>query len=105
MKALRRLFPYFRPYRTQLAAGLALVVLAGGFASVVPWVLREAIDGLLAGVPIRRIWTLAGMMVGLAVLGGVMRYGMRELLNGVSRRIEYDLRNDLFVHLGSLDAP
>jgi ATP-binding cassette subfamily B protein len=29
---------------------------------------------------------------------------MRELLNGVSRRIEYDLRNSLFVHLGSLDA-
>lgn len=105
MNALRRLRPYFRPYRTQLAAGLSLVVLAGGFASVVPWVLREAIDGLLAGVPIRRIWGLAGLMVGLAVVGGIMRYGMRELLNGVSRRIEYDLRNDLFVHLASLDAP
>ena len=104
MKALRRLLPYFRPYKAQLAAGLVLVVLSGGFASVIPWVLRRAIDGLLARVPIREIWLLAGAMVGLAMLGGALRYGMRELLNGVSRRIEYDLRNDLFVHLGSLDA-
>ncbi len=105
MKALRRLLPYFRPYRAQLAAGLALVVLSGAFASVVPWVLRRAIDGLLAGVPVREIWTLAGIMVGLAVVSGALRYGMRELMNGVSRRIEYDLRNALFVHLTSLDAP
>ncbi len=104
MRALRRLLPYFRPYRTQLAAGLALVVLSGGFSSVVPWILRRAIDDLIAGAPLRRIWILAGAMVGLAIVGGAMRYGMRELLNGVSRRIEYDLRNGLFVHLTSLDA-
>jgi len=29
---------------------------------------------------------------------------MRELMNGVSRWIEYDLRNDLFTHLESLDV-
>jgi ATP-binding cassette subfamily B protein len=29
---------------------------------------------------------------------------MRELMNGVSRWIEYDLRNDLFGHLATLDA-
>ena len=43
-------------------------------------------------------------MVGVALVTGVLRYGMRELLNGLSRRIEYDLRNDLFAHLLRLDA-
>ena len=43
-------------------------------------------------------------MVGLALVAGVLRYGMRELINGLSRRIEYDLRNDLFAHLLTLDA-
>ncbi len=43
-------------------------------------------------------------MVGLALVAGVLRYGMRELINGLSRRIEYDLRNDLFAHLLRLDA-
>ena len=43
-------------------------------------------------------------MVGVALVAGVLRYGMRELINGLSRRIEYDLRNDLFSHLMTLDA-
>jgi ATP-binding cassette subfamily B protein len=79
--------------------------LAGAFASAIPWLLRAAIDGLTTGAPIGQIWRLAGGMVGLAIIGGALRYGMRELLNGVSRRIEFDLRNALFVHLATLDAP
>jgi ATP-binding cassette, subfamily B, multidrug efflux pump len=43
-------------------------------------------------------------MVALALVAGTLRYGMRELINGLSRRIEYDLRNDLFAHLLTLDA-
>ena len=43
-------------------------------------------------------------MVGLALVAGVLRFGMRELINGLSRRIEYDIRNDLFAHLMHLDA-
>ena len=39
-----------------------------------------------------------------AAIGGVFRYVMRELLNGISRRIEADLRNDFFRHLLRLDA-
>lgn len=104
MKALRRLLPYFRPYRTQVVIGLTLVVAAAAFGAAVPWLLRSAIDGLQAGVPVRRIQLLGLAMVGVAVLSGAMRYGMRELLNGLSRRIEYDLRNDLFRHLETLDA-
>jgi ATP-binding cassette subfamily B protein len=56
------------------------------------------------GAPLRTIWELSGLIVGAAAVGGVFRYGMRELLNGVSRWIEYDLRNDLFTHLETLDA-
>lgn len=42
-------------------------------------------------------------MVGVSLIGGVGRYQMRTLMNGVSRWIEYDLRNDLFRRLESLD--
>jgi ATP-binding cassette subfamily B protein len=38
-------------------------------------------------------------LVGLAVLKGIFQYGMRVILIGVSRDIEFDLRNDLFAHL------
>jgi ATP-binding cassette subfamily B protein len=104
MRALRRLLPYYGPYKWQVFLGLAFVVISSAFASVTPWLLRSALDGIGSGAPARRIWTLAGAMVGLALLAGVLRYGMRELINGLSRRIEYDLRNDLFAHLLKLDA-
>ena len=104
MRALRRLLPYFRPYQWQVILGLAFVVLSSAFASVTPWLLRAALDGIRSGATTRRIWALAGAMVGLALVAGVLRFGMRELINGLSRRIEYDLRNDLFAHLLKLDA-
>ena len=104
MRALRRLLPYYRPYRWQVILGLAFVVISSAFASVTPWLLRSALDGIRSGVEPRRIWLLGGGMVGLALAAGVLRFGMRELINGLSRRIEYDLRNDLFSHLLRLDA-
>ena len=104
MRALSRLVPYYRPYRGRLATGLLLVVASSGLAGVIPWLLREAIDDMRAGVPPQRIQLIAGGMVLTALLAGAARYGMRELLNGVSRWIEYDLRNALFAHLEKLDA-
>ena len=104
MKALKRLIPYFRPYRAGLVFGLFLVIASSGLTSVVPWLLRAALDAMERGAPMTRIWTLVGYMLALALIGGIARYGMREMLNGISRRIEYDLRNDLFRHLESLDA-
>ena len=104
MKALSRLLPYYRPYRSRFATGLLLVVVSSGLAGVIPWLLREAIDGMRAGTPPQRIQLIAGGIVLIALLAGAGRYGMRELLNGVSRWIEYDLRNALFRHLEELDA-
>ena len=72
-------------------------------ASVVPWFLRRALDGIRAGVPLRNIWLLGAGMVGISLVGGVLRYWMRDLLNGVSRWIEYDLRNALYTTLETLD--
>lgn len=101
---LRRLLPYYAPYRGMVALGLLLVVGAAGAAAIVPWLLRAAIDALRAGQPTLAVARLAAELVAAAILSGLLRFGMRELLNGVSRHIEYDLRNDLFGHLTTLDA-
>jgi ATP-binding cassette subfamily B multidrug efflux pump len=104
MSSLRRLLPYYRPYGGSVAWGLAFVVTSAAFSSVGPWFLRRALDGIRAGAPLRTIWLLAGALIGVSLIGGVGRYWMRELLNGVSRWIEYDLRNDLFRKLETADA-
>jgi ATP-binding cassette subfamily B multidrug efflux pump len=105
MHELRSILPYFRPYRRAMAAGLVCVVLANAFHILGPWLMKLAIDGLGDPEVTRaRIATYAGLIVAVAFAGGAFRYGMRELLNGVSRRVEADLLNDFFRHLLRLDA-
>jgi ATP-binding cassette subfamily B protein len=101
---LRRLVPYYRPYPRLLLGGLALVVISSALGAVVPWLLRVGIDDLRAGAPLREVWTIAAGIVAVALFGGALRYWMREMLNGLSRYIEYDLRQALFVHLTRLDG-
>ena len=104
MNQLRRLLPYYGPYRGQLVTGLTLVVVSTAITSVIPWFLRNGIDAMRAGAPFSNSLTVAGEIIAIAIFAGFLRYGMREILNSVSRRIEYDLRNDLFIHLEKLDA-
>ncbi len=104
MKSLRLAAPYYKPYVAQLTIGLVIVVLSSAIASVIPWLLRRGIDAIGNNAPMRTVWQVAGLIVIAALGGGFLRYWMRELMNGISRRIEYDLRNDLFKHLETLDA-
>lgn len=105
MSHLRTVLPYFRPYRRGMVLGLLLVVVANAFGILNPWLLKVGIDSLgQEGTTSRTIAGIAGLIVLAALLGGAARYGMRELLNGISRRMECDLRNDFFRHLLSLDA-
>ena len=67
--------------------------------------MKLAIDGLEdPNVTSARIASFAALIVLAALLSGVFRYGMRQLMNGISRRVEVDLRNDFFRHLMRLDA-
>jgi ATP-binding cassette subfamily B protein len=102
---LRSILPYFRPYKKGLALGLVCVWFANVSQIAAPYLMKLAIDGLDdTDVTARRIVLLASLIVVAALVGGAFRYGMRELLNGISRRIEADLRNDFFGHLLRLDA-
>ncbi|UCC26495.1 MAG: ATP-binding cassette domain-containing protein, partial [Gemmatimonadales bacterium] len=81
------------------------MVVAQGFTIATPYLVKEAIDGLAdPGLGSDRLRFLAALIVVVALLGGAARYGMRELMNGVSRRMEVDLRRDFFRHLLTLDA-
>lgn len=86
-----------------LATGLLIVVISSAIGAVVPWLLRAAIDSLRAGAPFSRVLTISAGLIGVALVGGALRYWMREVLNGLSRYIEYDLRQALFAHLTTLD--
>jgi ATP-binding cassette subfamily B protein len=101
---LRRLVPYVLRYRGRLWAGLVCVLVSSALGAVGPWILRDALDGLAAGAPASKAYWQGAALIGTAALTGVLRYYMRDILNGLSRSVEYDLRNDLFARLTVLDA-
>ncbi len=105
MFALKRLLPYAARYRTGILLGLLCVVISNAAATAMPYLLGRAIDALGApdAAP-RAILAFAGLIVVVTLVSGAGRFGMRLLLNGISRRVENDLRDDFFEHLLRLDA-
>lgn len=110
MDQLKTVLPYFRPYRSAMAWGLFLVVASNAFGLAGPYLLKLPVDALTADTGTdpdatrRIVLNFALLIVGAAILGNAARYGMREILNGLSRRVEVDLRNDFLRHLLRLDA-
>lgn len=104
MRQLRSLLPYLKPYRWTYLAGMALVVISNFFTTIGPRFLQRGIDALRTGSDFHEVQVAVGMLLAVALLGGIGRYGMRELLNSGSRRVETDLRDHLFVHLQRMSA-
>lgn len=104
MRHLRRLLPYLARHQDALLRGSACLLLTTALSVASPWVLRHAVDDLVMAVTRAKLWLYASMMVGLVGVEGIFRYYMRSILIGVSREVEYELRNDVFAHLTRLDA-
>lgn len=81
---------------------MAALVVTSALAAASPWILRHAIDDLTAGVTRSKLVQWAGLLVGIVLLEGLFRYGMRMVLVGISRQIEVELRDDLFDRLTRL---
>jgi ATP-binding cassette subfamily B multidrug efflux pump len=96
---LRRLLPLLGPHRRRLATGLLCLAATTALSVANPWVLRHAIDDLTAVVTREKLWLYAGAILGLVLAEGFFRYWMRMILIGISRDVEYDLRNRVFHHL------
>jgi ATP-binding cassette subfamily B protein len=99
LRELAPILPYARRYRGPIGIGLGMVVLSNIFTLAWPYLLKLAIDALASGIRAAALLAYAGLIVGLSAAGGIARYYMRLLLNGISRRIETDLRDALFARL------
>lgn len=102
-KNLKPLWPYLSKYRVTLFWGAITVLFNNGLWVLWPQVVRRAVDDLNHhGITHQKILIFAALLVGLALSKGVFQFLTRWLVIGVSREIEYDLRNDMFRHLESL---
>jgi ATP-binding cassette subfamily B protein len=108
LKSLRPLLPYLKRYRWAYAFGTLCVFLHNGIWVLFPLVIGKASDELtdssgLNGAVIRhKLAVYAGLLLAIAVTKGIFQFLTRWIVIGVSRDIEFDLRNDLFERLEGL---
>ncbi len=101
-KKLRPLVPYLKHHRTGLLLGGLCVLFNNGVWILFPQVLRRAINDLNTGVTRHKLLTYSLIIIGIALIKGIFQFLTRWVVIGISRDIEFDLRNDLFAHLERL---
>ncbi len=94
-----------RRYRWGYVAGILSCVCTNAIWVQFPRVLERAIDAMQRHEATRQsILLFAGLLVAISVVKGVFLYAQRWILIGISREIEFDLRNDLFRKLEAQDT-
>ncbi len=101
-KKLRPLVPYLKRYRSGLVWGGLCVLFNNGIWILFPQVLRRAVNDLHSGVTRQKLLTYSLLIVAIALAKGIFQFLTRWVVIGISRDIEFDLRNDLFAHLERL---
>ena len=96
---LKPLLPYMRRYSRGYAWGALVTVLSNAVWILFPKVIGAAIDDLNHGVTRQKIFQYAGLLIAISVAKGIFLFFTRWILIGISREIEFDLRNDLFLQL------
>jgi ATP-binding cassette subfamily B protein len=101
-KNLRPLLPYLKKYQRGYVVGTLCVFLTNGIWILFPQVIKRAIDDLHLGVTHRKLVIYASLLIAIALVKSIFQFLTRWVVIGISRDIEFDLRNDLFQHLEGL---
>ena len=103
-RSFQFLWPYLRRYRRGFALGFGSLAVKDVLGAGLPLTIRGGIDALTGGRGLRVVLGFCALMILVSLFKGLFQYWMRVILIGISRDIEYDLRNDLFGRLVTLDA-
>ncbi len=98
-KRLSPLWPYLSRYRLKLTLGLLAIVGSVVIGLASPLLVGAAIDALRVEISRGTLLRYAGLILGVSLLQGIFTYTQRMILVGMSRDIEFDLRNDYFASL------
>src|SRR5580698_5049283 len=99
---MRPLVRYLKRHRRGLLLGALCVLLNNGVWVLFPQVIRRAINDLNSGVTRHKLLIYSLLIIGIAGFKGIFQFLTRYVVIGISRDIEFDLRNDIFAHLERL---
>ncbi|MFN2407486.1 MAG: ABC transporter ATP-binding protein, partial [Pyrinomonadaceae bacterium] len=96
---LRKFARYFRKYKPQLVLGIGCIfasVVAGLF---IPLIVGQAVDANWNEVSWSKLTVSAAKVLAASIISGVFLFLQRRILIGISRNIEYDIRQEFYAHL------
>ena len=102
LKRLQPLFPYLNHHRQGYALGAVCVLLQNGIAVFIPLLIGRAFDHLKNGVSRQQLFIDAALVLGVWCAKGIFLFLNRKIVIGISREIEFEMRNDIFRHLENL---
>jgi ATP-binding cassette subfamily B protein len=103
MDDLRKFGRYFGPYKLSLTLGI-LCILASVIAGLyIPQIVGQVVDVNWSEITWSRLTLSALKVLGASIVSGTFLFLQRSILIGMSRKVEYDLRQDFYAHL--VDQP
>jgi ATP-binding cassette subfamily B protein len=99
MDDLRKFARYFLPYKKSLAVGIICILVSVVIGLLVPVYIGRAVDDLGTAPTWQKVTRYALFILGASVVSGIFLFLQRRILIGMSRHVEYDLRQDFYAHL------
>src|SRR5690242_17966519 len=99
MDDLRKFARYFRKYKLQLTIGIACILAGVVVGLFIPLIVGRAVDANWHQVSWMNLTIAAGKVLAASVVSGIFLFLQRRILIGMSRNVEYDLREEFYGHL------
>src|SRR5687767_33228 len=99
MDDLKKFARYFRRYKLQLTLGIVCILASVVAGLFIPLIVGQAIDENWTHVTWSSLTVSAGKVLAASLISGIFLFLQRRILIGMSRNIEYDLRQDFYGHL------
>jgi len=99
MNDLRKFALYFRPYKKSLIVGVLCILASVVVGLLIPVFVGHAVDDLGAGPTWEKVTRSALLVIGASIVSGIFLFLQRRILIGMSRHVEYDLRQEFYAHL------
>ena len=90
---------YLKPYKKELFIGSIALLVVNLFSVIIPLEVKNIIDQLQDGFSTRFILSKSIWLIFLATTMGIIRLSSRQIVFGIGRKVEVNLRQKLFDHL------
>tara|TARA_Y100001933_G_scaffold153367_1_gene151777 strand:- start:1476 stop:3221 length:1746 start_codon:yes stop_codon:yes gene_type:complete len=90
---------YLKPYRKELFIGALALLIVNILSVIIPLEVKNIIDELQQGFSGRFILTKSIWLIFLATFMGIIRLSSRQIVFGIGRKVEVNIRQRLFDHL------